>query len=60
MPSSPRAAATAGWVQLRDPAVRAACEGSGRPLGQALRVRPAGVDLARRKVTFARAVEHPR
>ncbi|MGI8809645.1 MAG: RNB domain-containing ribonuclease [Acidimicrobiales bacterium] len=41
-----------GVVQLRDPAVRASCEGADLPLGQPLRVRLAAVDVAGRKVTF--------
>ena len=41
-----------GVVQLRDPAVRAPCEGADLPLGQPLRVRLAAVDIAARKVTF--------
>ena len=41
-----------GVVQLRDPAVRARCEGGGLPLGQPLRVRLATVDVTARKVTF--------
>lgn len=41
-----------GVVQLRDPAVRARCEGGLLPLGQALRVRLAEVSLGARRVTF--------
>ncbi len=41
-----------GVVQLRDPAVRARCEGPDLPLGQPLRVRLTAVDVASRKVTF--------
>ncbi len=41
-----------GVVQLRDPAVRARCEGPDLPLGQPLRVRLTAVDLTSRKVTF--------
>jgi len=41
-----------GVVQLRHPAVRAPCEGSGLPLGEPMRVRLAHVDVAARKVTF--------
>ena len=41
-----------GVVQLRDPAVRAPCEGANLPLGQSLRVRLAAVDVTARKVTF--------
>ena len=41
-----------GVVQLRDPAVRARCEGADLPLGQHLRVRLAEVDVAERKVVF--------
>ena len=43
---------TRGAVQLREPAVRARCDGRGLPLGQALRVRLVEVDLARRRVLF--------
>lgn len=41
-----------GVVQLRDPAVRARCEGADLPLGQPVRVRLASVDVPGRKVTF--------
>jgi VacB/RNase II family 3'-5' exoribonuclease len=41
-----------GVVQLRDPAVRAPCEGGDLPLGQPLEVRLAAVDVAARKVMF--------
>lgn len=41
-----------GVVQLRDPAVRALCEGAGLPLGQPLRVRLVAVDAGSRKVMF--------
>ena len=41
-----------GVVQLRDPAVRAPCEGAALPLGQRLRVRLASVDMTARKVVF--------
>ncbi len=41
-----------GVVQLRDPAVRARCEGPDLPLGQELRVRLAAADPAARKVIF--------
>jgi len=41
-----------GVVQLRDPAVRAPCEGAALPLGQRLRARLASVDLTARKVVF--------
>jgi exoribonuclease R len=43
---------TRGVVQLREPAVRARCQGAGLPLGQELRVRLAEVDLAARRVVF--------
>ena len=43
---------TRGVVQLRDPAVRARCEGPGLPLGDTIRVRLAAVDVDARKVTF--------
>jgi exoribonuclease R len=43
---------TRGVVQLREPAVRARCEGANLPLGQHLLVRLAMVDVAARKVTF--------
>jgi exoribonuclease R len=43
---------TRGVVQLREPAVRARCEGTGLPLGQELRVRLAEVDLVKRRVIF--------
>lgn len=43
---------TRGVVQLREPAVRARCEGAHLPLGQALRVRLVEVDLAARRVIF--------
>jgi len=41
-----------GIIQLRDPAVRASCFAPDLPLGQPLRVRLDGVDLARRAVRF--------
>jgi exoribonuclease R len=41
-----------GVVQLRDPAVRAPCDGPRLPLGHRLRVRLVEVDTAQRKVTF--------
>ena len=41
-----------GVVQLRDPAVRARCEGADLPLGQPLRVGLATVDVSARKVVF--------
>ena len=41
-----------GVVQLKEPAVRAQCEGANLPLGQQLRVRLVSVDMAARKVTF--------
>jgi exoribonuclease R len=44
-----------GVVQLRDPAVRARCEAPGLPLGHALRVRLAEVDVATRRVVFVPA-----
>ncbi len=44
---------TRGVVQLREPAVRARCQGAGLPLGQGLRVRLIEVDLAARRVVFA-------
>lgn len=44
-----------GTVQLADPAVRAPCDGDDLPVGQALRVRLASVDLERRAVRFAPA-----
>ena len=43
---------TRGVVQLREPAVRARCQGAGLPLGQELRVRLIEVDLAARRVVF--------
>jgi exoribonuclease R len=43
---------TRGVVQLREPAVRARCEGADLPLGQQLRVRLSHVDVAARKVAF--------
>jgi exoribonuclease R len=43
---------TRGVVQLREPAVRARCQGADLPLGQELRVRLAEVDLAARRVVF--------
>ena len=43
---------TRGVVQVREPAVRARCEGAGLPLGQTLTVRLAEVDLAERRVVF--------
>jgi exoribonuclease R len=41
-----------GVVQLRDPAVRARCEGADLPLGQPLAVRLVEADAATRKVLF--------
>ena len=41
-----------GVVQLRDPAVRARCQGADLPLGEELRVRLVEVDLAARRVVF--------
>ena len=41
-----------GVVQIRDPAVRAPCEGAGLPLGEALRVELVAADVAARRVTF--------
>ncbi|MDP1804832.1 MAG: hypothetical protein Q8K72_06690, partial [Acidimicrobiales bacterium] len=41
-----------GVVQLREPAVRARCQGANLPLGQELRVRLMEVDLAARRVVF--------
>lgn len=41
-----------GVVQLRDPAVRARCQGGDLPLGEELRVRLAEVDVAARRVVF--------
>ncbi len=43
---------TRGVVQLREPAVRARCEGAELPLGQRLLVRLTEVDIAARKVMF--------
>jgi exoribonuclease R len=43
---------TRGVVQLREPAVRARCEGADLPLGQPLRERLAEADVSARKVTF--------
>jgi exoribonuclease R len=43
---------TRGVVQIRDPAVRARCDGGDLPLGQPLRVRLTEVDVAARKVGF--------
>ena len=43
---------TRGVIQLRDPAVRARCEGPDLPLGHPLEVRLTAVDMALRKVTF--------
>lgn len=43
---------TRGVVQLRDPAVRARCQGDDLVLGQELRVRLAEVDLTARRVLF--------
>lgn len=45
---------TRGVVQLREPAVRARCEGANLPLGSALRVRLVEVDLVERRVVFRR------
>jgi exoribonuclease R len=39
-------------VQLREPAVRARCEGADLPLGQRVQVRLVEVDLATRRVIF--------
>jgi exoribonuclease R len=41
-----------GVVQLRDPAVRARCEGDDLPLGEAIRVRLVSVDVPGRTVRF--------
>jgi VacB/RNase II family 3'-5' exoribonuclease len=41
-----------GVVQLRDPAVRARCEGGDLPLGETIAVRLVSVDVPARKVTF--------
>ncbi len=46
---------TRGVVQLREPAVRARCQGADLPLGQELRVRLAEVDVAARRVVFVPA-----
>ncbi len=46
---------TRGVVQLREPAVRARCEGGDLPLGHELRVRLTEVDLAARRVVFVPA-----
>jgi exoribonuclease R len=43
---------TRGVVQLREPAVRARCEGADLPLGQRVQVRLVEVDLATRRVIF--------
>jgi exoribonuclease R len=43
---------TRGVVQLREPAVRARCQGAGLVLGQEVRVRLTEVDLASRRVVF--------
>jgi hypothetical protein len=42
---------SSGTVQLADPAVRAACDGE-LPVGEAVRVRLAEADVARRSVRF--------
>ncbi|HEX2046166.1 MAG TPA: RNB domain-containing ribonuclease [Acidimicrobiales bacterium] len=47
-----------GVVQIRDPAVRAPCEGGGLPLGEALRVRLVAADVAARRVTFRPAISN--
>jgi exoribonuclease R len=44
-----------GVVQLVEPAVRARCEGTDLPLGEAVRVRLTAADPASRKVVFALA-----
>jgi len=44
---------TRGVVQLREPAVRARCEGAHLPLGQTLRVRLTEVNPATRRVIFS-------
>ena len=44
-----------GEVQLRDPAVRARLDGGELPLGEQIDVRLESVDVARRRVIFARA-----
>ena len=41
-----------GVVQLREPSVRARCEGADLPLGQPIRARLTAVDVAARRVTF--------
>ena len=41
-----------GVVQLREPAVRARCQGAALPLGQELEVRLSEVDVAARRVVF--------
>ena len=41
-----------GVVQIREPAVRAPCEGAGLPLGDGLRVELVAADVAARRVTF--------
>jgi len=46
-----------GVVQLRDPAVRAPCEGAELPLGQRLRARLVSADVTTRKVLFRPAAE---
>lgn len=43
---------TRGVVQLRDPAVRARCDGEHLPLGRPLRARLVEVDMTERKVVF--------
>ena len=49
-----------GVVQLRDPAVRAPCEGAELPLGQPLRARLVSADVTTRKVLFRPALPSPR
>jgi exoribonuclease R len=49
------AGGSGGLVQLRDPAVRARCDGASLPLGEAVRVRLAAADPAKREVRFVPA-----
>ncbi|MEO6203833.1 MAG: RNB domain-containing ribonuclease [Mycobacteriales bacterium] len=46
---------SSGTVQLREPAVRARCEGADLPLGEQVRVRLVTADALARKVVFALA-----
>jgi VacB/RNase II family 3'-5' exoribonuclease len=48
-----------GVVQLRDPAVRAPCEGADLPLGQPVRARLVSADVVTRKVVFRLAHDGP-